>query len=140
MDAFRRKAVYKNMKEFRSDTNLNTERILKTLEKDITQYDKIILLPCQNLISELSRTLSACISNKKTLVLSTKQSAIRADNIIFRQITKDEAEFLSDFYLTYEFSDKFTVIPKESVNYPSLQNFVDTGLLSREELMELLLS
>lgn len=121
--------------------NIDTDRIIRKLEQDISRYDKIVLLESRELVHECDWELTAYSSNKKILVLSAKQLSIKAaDNLILRQITKEEADFLSGMYLTYEFSDKFIFLSREDTNYPGLQNFVDTGLLSREEMLELLLS
>lgn len=128
------------MEDFQEYVNIGIDGILRKLEQDIIQYDKIILLESLEQIHECEWELAASHSNRKTLILSTKQLAIKVDNLTFRQMTKEEAEFLLDLSLTYEFSDKFAFVPKEPANYPSLQNFVATDLLSREELLELLLS
>lgn len=54
-------------------------------------------------------------------------------------LTKKEAQQLVDLYLTYEFSDQFLLISRETTNYASLFHLVDTGILTMEEAFEALL-
>lgn len=54
------------------------------------------------------------------------------------KIRDDDASFLLDVYYTYEFSDRFSVI-SFSGQYSSLFHFVDTGLLTLDEMAMALL-
>lgn len=55
-----------------------------------------------------------------------------------QKIRDDDVRFLLDVYYTYEFSDRFSVI-SFSGQYSSLFHFVDTGLLTLDEMAMALL-
>lgn len=55
-----------------------------------------------------------------------------------QKIRDDDARFLLDVYYTYEFSDRFSVI-SFSDQYSSLFHFIDTGLLTLDEMAMALL-
>lgn len=41
-------------------------------------------------------------------------------------------------YKMYEFSDEIILVNEDITSYPSLYNYVNTGILSKEELEELI--
>lgn len=47
-------------------------------------------------------------------------------------------EKLISLYKTYEFSDEIILVNEDITSYPSLYNYVNTGILSKEELEELI--
>ena len=88
--------------------------LVKTLEKDIQQYDRILLFD---------------VSAIKEIFMG---------NIVFQQITEKEADLLESLYFTYEFSDKFIFVTREKRSYPSLYHFVESGVLSKEDIFQVL--
>jgi hypothetical protein len=47
----------------------------------------------------------------------------------------ENGELLENYlYKIYEFSDEISLVNEESTSYPSLYNYVNTGILSKEEL------
>ena len=83
--------------------------LVKTLEKDIQQYDRILLFETPEYLKEF-----------------------------FQQITEKEADLLESLYFTYEFSDKFIFVTREKRSYPSLYHFVESGVLSKEDIFQIL--
>lgn len=43
-------------------------------------------------------------------------------------------EEILSLYKTYEFSDRMTLVQEKSTSYPSLYNYVNAGIFTREEL------
>ena len=52
-------------------------------------------------------------------------------------ILKDFDESFEKYYYMYEYTDELSVI-KDSTQYPSMLNYVKTGLLTKEEMIEAL--
>lgn len=130
--------------------------LVKTLEKDIQQYDRILLFETPEYLKEFYHSKTAQAVRGKLLILCQKliftefkkyqissynASAIKEvfmGNIVFRQITEKEAGLLESLYFTYEFSDKFIFVTRERRSYPSLYHFVESGVLSREDIFQVL--
>lgn|GEM_PF-5807874 len=47
-------------------------------------------------------------------------------------------EKLISLYKTYEFSDEIILVNEYITSYPSLYNYVNTGILTKQELEELI--
>ena len=56
-----------------------------------------------------------------------------------KEISDFTEEELRKLYYLYEFSDDVFVISEDVINYPTIFNYVKTGILSLEEAMEALL-
>lgn len=130
--------------------------LVKILEKDIQQYDRVLLFETTEYLKEFYHSKTAQAARGKLLILCQKliftefkksqissynASAIKEifmGNIVFRQITQKEADLLKSLYFTYEFSDKFIFVTREKRSYPSLYHFVESGVLSREDIFQVL--
>lgn len=113
--------------------------IISILKNDLDYYDKILFFKTRELFFEFCQSKVVSTTNLKVLVLSLEQTLPRVGNITFRQISEEEVRQLKELYYMYQFSDKFLFISNESTNYASLFHFVNTGVLSKEEVFEALL-
>lgn len=71
------------------------------------------------------------------------QDKVRINKNILNQdsekiIENINANDLLLLYKTYEFSDRLFLANIENTSYPSLYNYVDTGILTKQELEELI--
>lgn len=113
------------------------KKSIQLLERAVGQFDRIFVFENEELIPEVfseNKTIA-----HKLLILSEKQMVPDTDNIIFQQITEEEKEQIINLYFTYEFSDKFTFVSRNNINYGGLFHFIDTGILSKEEAFEALI-
>lgn len=116
----------------------NIQKILDQLKQEMVQYDKVLLFESADSLYEFYSSENLNVFSWRVLMLSLAPEPPTLDGVMYRQITKEELELLSCLYFTYEFSDKFILIPKKTANYPSLYNFVSTGCLNRREVIRLL--
>lgn len=95
--------------------------IIEWMENILSGYDKIFLV----LDKSLYKLLEAENKNKTLFLLPF-------------DISWEDSCKLSELYLMYEFSDRFQILCRNEC-FGSLMNFLDTGLLTNEELMDVLL-
>lgn len=117
--------------------------IIRKLEYIIEQFDKVLFFSGStetifNLTKTFCQSSVVKFTDKKVLVLFTKQIPCDNDNIVFAQISKEEAKQLANLYFMYEFSNKFILV-SERKSYATLFSFVDTGIISIEEAFQALL-
>lgn len=111
------------------------------LEDDILHYDRILFFESEKLMLELCYSRAAQRTKQKVLVLIKGRSEERIrGHVSVRYITEEEAVLLKSLYYTYGFSDKFRYISESHTSYAGVYNFAVSGLLSREEICEALLS
>lgn len=113
--------------------------IIDRLRNDIGQYDKILLFDSLELLQELCGDGAMKSQGQKVLVLFPEEGSFLEENFTFRQLPDTEIQLLKGLYGTYDFSDKFLLVSKKMGCYAGLYNFVATGLLSREEMVRVLL-
>lgn len=75
---------------------------------------------------------------QKILILSTKPLNIKEKQVFFERIDKEKAKEWYTLYHTYEFTDNFAVLEQDSA-FPTIFNYVQTGILSLEEAWQVLL-
>lgn len=107
--------------------------MLKLLEANLNDYDKILFFETPELIPVFNQLKQFDMSNQKILVLSTYPCMLRFQTIMFKQISKKEAQWVTEFYFTYEFSNKFLFIPGNDTIYANLHHMVKMGILTSEE-------
>lgn len=104
-----------------------THDIKKKIENDLNTYDLILLIDSEDSSSVgglMGRLLNSPVfrrSEKKILVLPA-----------------EKYQDLVSLYHTYEFSDRFRVVGR-SRQHGGLFHYVDSGLLTEEEVFELIL-
>ena len=115
--------------------------MIAELEDDILYYDRILFFESEKLLLEFCYSRTTKRTEQKVLVLlrGRMEEWIRG-HMSVRYITEKEAVLLKRLYYTYGFSDKFSYISESYMNYAGVYNFTVSGLLSREEVCEALLS
>ena len=107
--------------------------ILMEIEKDLEQFDRILLITDMCVIS-----FPAITDAKNILVLSINPVPLESNSqITYRQITAEQQTELLKTYHTYEFSDRFRVVSWDS-QFGSIWNYVDVGILTEQEALEAL--
>lgn len=115
--------------------------MVRKLEDDILHYDRILLFESEKLMLELCYSRAAQRTKQKVLVLIKGRLEERIRGYVsVRYITEEEAVLLKRLYYTYGFSDKFRYISESHTSYAGVYNFAVSGLLSRDEICEALLS
>ena len=95
---------------------------VQVLEKILHEYGSIILFPVENVMyKQLKNSVVCNEASKKVLILPLESND----------------EFISLFH-TYEFSDRISVLERSS-QYGTLFNYVKTGILTEQEMVDALL-
>lgn len=117
------------------------------LKRYLKEYNKIVIFDCDNLKDKeiLDRFLLYVSKSgifKSILIIAAECSNseiinldCKIDIIIFSQ---QELEAFFEVYNMYEFSDKFTLVTNKC-QYPSLLNYMSTGLLTENEFFQALM-
>lgn len=111
------------------------------MERDLKKFDMIFAILRGGLIKEdwgndFSRLLMKKCETKRMLVLSDLD--IISENCAgyeWRKLEIAEIHILKNLYRMYDFSDQFFIISEES-QYGSLLNYVKTGFLTMEEVLQ----
>lgn len=98
----------------------NIQLYIDKYNKIILNENKLILIKCKENVS---------FEYDKDNIKIENISDINSDAIIKK---------LSELYRMYEFTDKFIMISDNKI-YPSIFNFVETGILTEEEVWRALL-
>ncbi len=117
--------------------NKLNELILR-LEKNLKQYDKILLFVA---VDKFHLFLKHCVSvlngNRGKSILVISSVSLDKDErklpFAYNQMSVQEITQLKKLYFMYEFSGRFQMIDKND-GFGDLSNYVDTNLLSDEEL------
>lgn len=103
---------------------------IEWLEKMMSEYEKVFLVLDKNLYKLLSA--EKCTKNK-ILFLPLDDSLTK-----YPKVSSEDSKQLHELYNMYEFSDRFQVLSRNEC-FGNLLNLVDTGVLTREELVEALI-
>lgn len=107
--------------------------ILMEIEKDLEQFDRILLIT-----NECTSLFPAVTDAINILVLSISALPVESDShITYRQITKEQQTELLQTYHMYEFSDRFRIVSRDD-QFGSIWNYVDAGVLTEQEALEAL--
>jgi hypothetical protein len=114
---------------------LGEYHIITRLEKDLQIYEKIIIVGKNvNLLKLLPITVDL-----KNIIIYLDKDIELPIGIVYRHLPTRDINKLLKLYNTYEFSDRVCVL-SDSVQYGTLQNYVDTGMLTETEALKTLLS
>ncbi len=117
--------------------------LIRGLERDIQQYDKVVLLTKGVERFMESGVLDSTESGKRFLFLLTQEDEgllkNRYENVSVRSISQEESEEISRLYYTYEFTDNFLMLTENNPAVPSIFNFVESGILTEKEAWQALL-
>lgn len=117
------------------------QELLLLLENWLVFYDRIFLIPGEDgkvgaFASGILHAGAGKVEEGRVLILSAALTEA-VTGFTYKQITEEEQEQLLQLYRMYEFSDRFSIISREST-YGSLFNLVEAGLLDMEEAAEAL--
>ena len=123
----------------------NEQDVIARLESDMEWYDHIFLVRGDDALSGRVAALlchpeAAGNLQEKRLLLISPDVLCEVDGkgTPVRRISQLEDEMLCRLYNMYEFSDRFHILSREE-QYGGLLNFVDSVILSTEEMLEALL-
>lgn len=91
------------------------------IEQMVKEFDKIIFFADENI-----------------LILLNKQQDMNKKNIVYKRIPEELAEQLNVLYKSYEFADNFILVETSSL-YAGMFHYVQTGILTPEEMWQALL-
>ncbi|MCR5508940.1 MAG: hypothetical protein K6F34_09660 [Lachnospiraceae bacterium] len=116
-------------------SGLKDKEIIKEVESLLEMYDIVFLMgnedePDMAVLIQGSEAVRK--TEKKLAFLTVMPFDISCDRHLVKVITKDEMDLLLDLYRTYEPSDRLIYLKTSNV-YGSIWNYVDSGILSRDE-------
>lgn len=123
-----------------AEGGFSTELLAK-LEEWLAVYDHVYLIlgrePERDIyISGILRAGERITKGQRILLLS-EDTMMAGGSFSYVQLTEEEQKQFLLLYHMYEFSDRFSVLAKESA-YGGLYHLMETGLLSMEEAAEAL--
>lgn len=121
-------------------------KTVRMLQADLRHYDRIFLFQTAEWLEEFLEAGRKYGNGRKILILSLEakepgsMGMFGTGNITLRTVSQETLQQLLALYYTYEFSDRFMVISPQNAPYASPENYIVTGLLSREEVLKAALS
>ena len=115
-----------------------SDSLIKGLENALAQYDKVVFIYqlSQELCIEL-RTILKKEKRKLLLLTDTEAPVFPCDQ---RRLCKEECRWLLELYFSYSFSDRFIFLTdQEKFPWPTIANYIETGLAARGEIWEAML-
>ena len=104
------------------------------IEKYLSQYDQVIIYDVESESFDIT-----CSSNKHILILGKKPTKISAENVTYQCVNENMFIRIKKLFNAYEFSDRIQIISDTSL-YPSIFNYVKTGIMTQDEAVEALFS
>ncbi len=108
--------------------------LIRQIQNMLASSEKVLLVSCgepeiERLLSERSKR-----DPQKKVVLLSEHNVNRpgSPNIEWIGLPEDSFLEIQKLYLSYEFSDQFTLLSADG-NFGTILNYVKTGLLSAEE-------
>ncbi len=108
------------------------------LENALVHYDRVVFLyqPSEALSIELMTILH---KEKRKILLLTDMGAMDFP-CSQRKLTASECRWLLELYLSYNFADNFIFLTdQKKFPWPFITNFMNTGLVARREILEVML-
>ncbi len=108
------------------------------LENALIYYAKVVFLyqPSEALCIELRTILH---KEKRKILLLTDMETMDFP-CSQRRLAASECRWLLQLYLSYNFADNFIFLTdQKKLPWPSIANFIDTGLAARREILEAML-
>jgi len=114
---------------------------LRKLEKYIFHFDKVFFVWPKNekedsFVLNFVRYINHTQNNKKVLILTNRNNYY--EDVCCEVLTDWEMDHAKQLYMMYEFSNRFQVLFCED-NFGSLHNYLETGILTEEEVFQALL-
>ncbi|MCR5789323.1 MAG: hypothetical protein K6G83_05475 [Lachnospiraceae bacterium] len=114
--------------------------ILTVLEEDLLQYDRVYLLGEGIDFGKLAR---AADRSEKKMIFYFPENLCAEEEVscfpAYRRISPEQENVILNLYRMYEFTDNFHLLDADSRNYGNLLNYMESGVLTAEEVYEALL-
>lgn len=111
------------------------------IEKALEEFDRVILIDTRLHDQQLTEAFydedNFKGTDKKVLILS-KSEEKHAEKTEWHHVSESEAREILEIYYLYEFSNRIAVVTREQA-FGSLWDYVATGLLTEEEMVEAIL-
>lgn len=116
--------------------------IISKLENYIEKYEKIFIINFDSqdnnhILKRICKTISNMSKRHNFIICSENDFELERLNNIDYWSQEEMSEFLK-LYLIYEFSDKIILL-SDTTQYPSISNYIFTGLLTEELCCEALI-
>jgi len=116
-------------------------KIIIELEKDLMQYDSVLLCIPNDVDSVLERLFDLSIfkqseANFKVYIPSSFDMYVK-ENV--RVVSGQEMNIILEYYRMYEFTDRLKILG-ENKQFGGLVNYLKNGILTEEEVFEAILS
>ncbi len=112
-------------------------RGVRLIETALEEFDRVIVIDRRlndlQLMEAFGEEGNYKVTDKKVLILSDLADK-RACNIEWRCVAEGEIEDIMEIYYMYEFSNRITIVTQRQAT-GSLLDYVNTGLLTREEVV-----
>ena len=118
------------LKKFSIDfitTKLNEYDLIIIVEQDVTDA----------ILSSMNNRIAA-LSDMKILVITINECAEDFDRDFIVGLGMEDFFELTNLYSKYEFSNRISLLSREA-NYGSLFNYLDTGLITEDEMITAIL-
>ena len=101
--------------------------------------DKVLIIYNVSTLSILRKIMNKMSDNIRIVMVCDEKDFNQAkENEYIQEVSGAEMHDILRYYLLYEFTDKMIVI-SDNLQYPSMFNYIQQGLLTEEELVDALL-
>lgn len=117
-------------------------RMAEELEQYLDTKDIVILVDISGakpMTDMLCASDAVSGTEKKLVIISTANYAKKPGNHIYRTVAEEEMKVLLDIYRSYEVSDHLVLLSDSRV-YGSIWNYVRNGLLSIDDMFDVMLA
>lgn len=117
------------------------DRMISELERYLDVQDLVILIDidkAKRIVERLCDSEAIQKTEKRLAILSTVNYPKRQGNHVYVTVSEKEMNEILEIYRSYESSDKLTMFA-DSRNYGTMWNYVDSGILTPEDVFEALL-
>lgn len=120
--------------------------IIENIDRSVKKFDTVLMLidgknAAENLTEDFCRSKPMKNTSKRVLILSSSDGVIPGDTDHYEywKLTCEEQRMVQEIYTMYDFSDHFHVISNDT-KYGSLLNYVNAGIMTREEVFQAILN
>ncbi len=120
------------------------KEVIKRMERDLEQFVLILFFTgerefAEEWLSYAAEAMRLEANLKKVLILSDLDISYQScSNFAYRRVDREEKEVLERLYFTYDFSDRFIMI-SDKQQFGGLPNYIKTGTITKEEMIQALL-
>lgn len=118
--------------------------VVKRIENDLKEFALVLFIESGK---EFAEEWLGCVIKLLRLKDTTKKIMILSDidisfgnfyNYAYYKVNRNEKEALERLYFMYDFSNRFFMI-SDRQQYGSLNNYIRTGVITMEEIIQILL-